>query len=290
MRHGVVWVVLAAGLMAAEGLAQAPAPPPLMLAEIYRDDVELADYWVSEKYDGIRAYWDGTQLLTRGGERIRAPAWFVAGWPDQALDGELWAGRGRFEFVSGVARRHEPEDALWRQLRFLVFDLPQHPGAFSARLTVLGPLIGALDQAWVQAVEQTRIDDPVALQARLEAVVASGGEGLMLHRGDAHYRARRSDDLLKLKPFEDAEARVVGHLPGQGKYEGFLGALLVERPDGLRFRLGTGFSDAQRRQPPPIGVWVTYAYNGYTSSGTPRFARFLRIREDLSPDVAAPAH
>ncbi len=288
MRRGG-WVLLAAALLAGEGVAQSSTPPPLMLAEVYRENVALADYWVSEKYDGIRAYWDGTQLLTRGGERIHAPAWFFAGWPDQALDGELWAGRGRFEFASGVARRQEPDDALWRQLRFMVFDLPHHPGVFSVRLAALRTLIDALRRPWVQAVEQVRIEDPAMLQARLDDVVAGGGEGLMLHRGEAYYRARRSDDLLKLKPFEDAEARVVAHLPGQGKYEGMMGALLVERPDGLRFRLGTGFSDAQRDRPPPIGAWVSYAYNGYTRHGTPRFARFLRVRDDRPPDPAAPA-
>lgn len=105
----------------------------------------------------------------------------------------------------------------------------------------------------------------------------------MLHRGDAPYAARRSDDLLKLKPYEDAEARVLAHLPGRGKYAGLLGALLVERPDGLQFRLGGGFPDARRRKPPPVGSWVTCRYNGLTEDGVPRFARFLRVRDELPP-------
>ena len=113
-------------------------------------------------------------------------------------------------------------------------------------------------------------------------VVKQGGEGLMLHRGASHYRAERNDDLLKLKPYQDAEARVVGHLPGKGKYAGMLGALEVETAEGLRFRLGSGLSDAERRAPPPLGCRVTYRYNGINEkTGTPRFARFMRIREDM---------
>jgi DNA ligase-1 len=102
----------------------------------------------------------------------------------------------------------------------------------------------------------------------------------MLHRADAPYRGQRSDDLLKVKLHDDAEARVVAHVPGQGKHAGRLGALLVETPQGQRFRLGTGFTDAQRDQPPPVGATVTYRYRGLNESGVPRFASFVRVRAD----------
>jgi DNA ligase-1 len=276
-------------LLAVGGVVHAE-PPALAQAGVYREgEVELADYWVSEKYDGVRAYWDGRQLWTRGGEPIRAPAWFTAGWPsDQPLDGELWAGHGAFEQASGAARRQEPDDMQWQLLRYLVFDLPQHPGPFTERLKALNALIPSIGHPWVQAVEQVRVADAAALQARLAAVVAAGGEGLMLHRGEAPYRAARTGDLLKLKTHDDAEARVVAHLPGRGRNEGRLGALLVETPAGLRFRIGTGFTDAQRAAPPPIGAWVTYAYNGHTANGVPRFARFLRERPDWTPPLPPP--
>lgn len=109
----------------------------------------------------------------------------------------------------------------------------------------------------------------------------------MLRRDDAPYRSGRSDDLLKLKSFEDAEARVIGHLPGRGKYAGQTGALLVETPSGQRFRLGSGLPDALRRAPPPIGSVVTYRHNGTHASGLPRFARFWRVRADQPPPQAA---
>ena len=101
----------------------------------------------------------------------------------------------------------------------------------------------------------------------------------MLHLASADHHAGRSGDLLKVKPYLDAEARVVAHLPGKGKYRGSLGALLLETDSGLRFKVGTGFSDAQRRNPPPLGAWVSYRYHGFTKNGIPRFASFLRIRQ-----------
>lgn len=258
--------------------------PPLMLAKVYQPGVALADYWVSEKYDGVRGYWDGRQLLTRGGQRIAVPDWFVANWPATPMDGELWAGRGQFQKVLSTVSQQMPDDAAWRGMRFMVFDLPAHGGRFSERLDALKPLVDELRQPWVRMVAQTRPTGTEALQKLLTQTVTEGGEGLMLHRGASLYKGGRSDDLLKLKTHEDSDARVVGHEPGQGKYTGLLGALLVEVPGpqgqpALRFKLGAGLSDEQRRQPPPIGSVVTYRFRGTTDSGVPRFATFVRVRE-----------
>jgi DNA ligase-1 len=260
--------------------ARAGTAPALMLAGVYRPGVPLEAYWLSEKYDGLRAYWDGQRLLTRGGDTIAAPAWFTAGWPADPLDGELWAGRGHFEEALSTVRQQTPDDAAWRRIRFMVFDLPTHPGPFTERIAAYHGIVSRLDQPWVRAVPQERVASHGALMARLDRIVKDGGEGLMLHRGDAPYRALRGDDLLKVKTHEDAEARVIAHLPGQGRHAGRMGALLVETPDGLRFRLGTGFTDAQRERPPAVGEWVTYRFRGLNASGAPRFASFVRVRSD----------
>ncbi|RYF98356.1 MAG: DNA ligase, partial [Caulobacteraceae bacterium] len=97
-------------------------PAPVSLANIYRPGIALADYWVSEKYDGVRGYWDGSRLWTRNGEPVFAPAWFTAAWPKVPMDGELWAGRGRFTHAVSTARQQTPDDAAWRGMRFMVFD------------------------------------------------------------------------------------------------------------------------------------------------------------------------
>ncbi len=261
-------------------LAAAATAPALMLAGVYRPGVALDAYWVSEKYDGLRARWDGQRLLTRGGETIAAPVWFTAGWPAVPLDGELWAGRGRFEEALSTVRRQTPDEAAWRRIRFMVFDLPAHQGSFNERIAAYHGVVQQIDQAWVQAVKQERVASHAALMARLDRMVGDGGEGLMLHRGDALYRTARDDSLLKVKTHEDAEARVIGHLPGKGRHEGRLGALLVETPAGVRFRLGTGFTDAQRERPPAVGEWVTYRFRGLSAAGVPRFASFMRSRPD----------
>ena len=286
--RGMLRSALLALLLALSTAAAAATSPPLMLANVYRPGIALRDYWVSEKLDGVRGYGDGNQLLTRGGERLAAPGWFTAGWPAVPMDGELWAGRGQFSRAVSTVRQQTPDDAGWRRIRFMVFDLPAHGGTFSERIPALNGVASRIDQPWVQAVAQQKVASPAALQALLAKTVKLGGEGLMLHRGASLYQAVRNDDLLKLKTHEDAEARVIGHIAGQGKYAGVLGALLVEAPaaDGKparRFRLGSGFSDAERTSPPPAGTWVTYRYRGFNDSGIPRFASFLRVREDMPP-------
>lgn len=252
--------------------------PEFMLAQVYRPGIDVSAYWISEKLDGVRAHWDGSHLITRGGNRIRAPAWFTAGLPPVPLDGELWAGRGTFDEVSGTVRHLQPDEAAWRRVRYMIFDMPDPELAFSQRLDALKALLDDVENAHIRMVPQFRLPDHDALMRKLEHTTAVGGEGLMLHRADARHRAGRSDDLLKLKPYLDAEARVIEHLPGKGKYSGMLGALRVRTEDGRVFALGTGLSDAQRREPPPLGSLVTYRYRGLTSKGIPRFASFLRVR------------
>ena len=261
------------------------APPDLMLASTYRPGVPVSAFLVSEKLDGVRGRWDGRTLWTRGGARITPPPSFTRGWPDEPMDGELWIGRGRFDEVSAAVRRNEADPRVWREIRFMLFDLPAHGGPFAERVARMRTLVAAAGNPSLAMIPQRHFITAAELDAELARVVAAGGEGLMLHRHDAVYRPGRSDDLLKYKPFEDAEALVTAHLPGKGKYLGVMGALQVRTPDGRSFRIGSGFTDAQRSAPPPPGAWVTYRYNGLTAKGLPRFARFVRVREEMPPSA-----
>lgn len=273
-------VALASFGLAAPARPAGPAaePPPLMLATDAPPAIDPRGWLVSEKLDGVRAVWDGRVLRFRSGAPIAAPDWFIAALPAVGLDGELWAGRARFEALAGTVRRQRPDDAAWRAVRYALFDLPGGDGPFADRAQRLQALARQVGQAHVMAVDQHRLDGPQALRRQLDAVVAAGGEGLMLHRAGATWHAGRSTELLKLKPVADADALVVGHEPGQGRLAGRLGALQLRTPDGRHFRLGTGFSDAMRAAPPPVGSVVTYRYRGLTESGLPRFASFLRVR------------
>lgn len=254
---------------------------PVMLANVYRRGVDLSAYWASEKMDGVRGYWDGHALWTRGGERVNPPAWFIAGWPNMPMDGELWAGRGQFSHAVSTVRQQQPNDAAWHRMRFMVFDLPAQTGPFTERLSMLNGLLRKDEGGTAQPVTQTRVADHNALMAMMRTIVADGGEGVMLHRAASLYRAERSDDLLKVKPYEDADAQVLAHVPGRGKYAGMLGALEVMTKGGHRMRIGSGFSEVQRRHPPAIGSWISYRYRGFNDSGIPRFATYLRERPDL---------
>lgn len=267
-------------ILALFSLATEASPPALQLANVYHNAINLDHYWVSEKYDGVRAYWDGGQLLSRQGNRINAPEWFTEALPELALDGELWIGRGRFEQLSGIVRRRTPQAADWRDIKYMVFDLPGSPMIFDDRLRRLQQIIGRINQPHVRLVDQQKITTQDLLMRKLDEIVAAGGEGLMLHRGSSIYKGYRSDDLLKLKRYADAEAKVVGHFPGKGKYQGMLGSILVETDDNKRFKIGSGFSDNERKNPPPIGARITYKYFGLSGRGIPRFASFLRIRQE----------
>lgn len=276
----IAWLVTLFAALAHAQDVNVPAPQ-LLLAHVASDDIDPAPYLISEKLDGVRAYWDGKTLRFRSGNIVNAPAWFISTLPTQALDGELWLGRGRFEELSGVVRTDKPDDAAWRQIKYMIFELPDAPGTFVQRYQNIRELVRRVNWPQLQAVEHFRLADHAGLQRKLKQIVRGGGEGLMLHRADALYVTGRSKALLKLKPLLDTEAKVIGHIPGKGKFEGLLGSLEVESLDGKRFRIGTGFIDAVRKNPPAIGSIVTYKYRGLTKNGLPRFASFLRVRREF---------
>jgi DNA ligase-1 len=242
-------------------------------------DIDPAGFLVSEKFDGVRAVWDGSTMRFRSGQTMTLPAWFAAGLPRHALDGELWLGRGRFEALSARVRRVEPNEREWRDVRYMLFDTPIGALPFSARLERLATLEPRLP-ATVEVAPQWRVGDRAELERALVRTVGAGGEGLMLHDAAALYLPGRSEALLKMKPHLDAEAVVVGHRSGTGKYRGLVGALEVESPDGRRFFVGSGLEDAMRREPPAIGTTITYRYRDLTSSGLPRFATYLRRHDE----------
>jgi DNA ligase-1 len=269
---------LAVPWLAASARAEGRAPIVPMLAQDAPPGLDPTGWLVSEKLDGVRALWDGAQLRFRSGGAIAAPAWFTAALPAQALDGELWLGRGGFEDTVGTVRRAVPDDSAWRGLRYALFDLPGDARPFGQRAAALADLAASMRQPFVGAVPQRVLPYAAALARELDAVAAAGGEGLMLHRAAAHWRPGRSADLLKLKPWSDAEGTVVAHLPGRGRHAGRLGALQLRLDDGRTFRLGTGFSDAERESPPPVGSRVSFRHQGRTDDGLPRFASFWRVR------------
>ena len=253
--------------------------PDIMLADIYEEGIDVTAYWISEKLDGVRARWNGTQLISRGGKVFAAPDWFTQGLPSFPLDGELWTERGLYEDVSSIVRKQQPHDD-WRSVRFMIFDLPKHGGSFDERVQAMREIVRQTQSPSLSMIEQWLVTNETELQQRLQAVIAQGGEGLMLHNKTAKYASGRSHDLLKLKPFADAEARVIGYKPGKGKYLGQVGSLQVQTDEGKIFFIGTGLSDEERRHPPSLNSRITFRHQGLTKNGIPRFPVFLRIRDE----------
>ncbi|AXB31372.1 DNA ligase [Vibrio campbellii] len=252
--------------------------PPVSLADSYRDGIDISQYWYSEKLDGIRAYWTGQHLVTRNGNRIYAPEWFIRVLPDYPLDGELWAGRGNFHLVQQTVLDKTPIESAWQRIDFMVFDMPYSAGDYRKRYYNIQHLVLAMDAPHIKYVEHRAIQDEKHLFEQLDHISQSDGEGVMLRKVSSRYQAGRGSDLLKLKRFADAEATVIGYKPGTGRLLGMMGAVLVRLTDGTEFYIGSGFTDDVRKSPPKIGSTITFRYNGYTHNGKPRFARFLRER------------
>ncbi len=250
--------------------------PKLMLANRYHDAIDIQQYWISEKLDGVRAYWDGEQLHSRQGYPIRAPLWFTQPLPKTALDGELWSGRGEFAATSATIRRYQPIDQEWQAIQYRVFDLPSSPLPFKQRMHELQQLTQQINVHHLAPLSYRQLSTHEELHSLLLQQVDLGAEGLMLNRSSALYQGTRTDDLLKLKIHQDDEAVVLQHLPGKGKYQGMLGAIIVQLASGRQFKIGTGFTDQQRLNPPSLGSVINFKYYGLSKSGTPRFASFIR--------------
>lgn len=264
------------------GDAQAP---PLLLAESWDCVTDPTGWLMSEKLDGVRAYWTGTGFLSRLGNVFHAPAWFIAGLPDVPLDGELWLDRKKFQRTISIVRRQDKSDH-WKEVRFVVFDAPQLEKGFETRLEFVRECLAQNKPLYAQAHEHVACTGLDHLRRELARLEALGGEGLMLRKAGSKYESGRSSTLLKAKRFRDCEARVLGHQEGAGRHKGRLGALLVELEDGTRFAVGTGFSDAERESPPPLGSLVSVRYQELSEGGVPRFPSYLGVRADAVPSPA----
>lgn len=248
----------------------------LLLAKEYQQQ-DVRGWAMSEKLDGVRAFWDGKQLFSRNAYPFTPPPGFIRDFPPFALDGELYSGRGQFEQISAAVRSHQGD---WAAIKLHVFDVPHAEGNLYQRLAVLQKWLDAHPQANIVCIPQQVVRDVAQVREFLQQIEAGGGEGVMLRDPNAAYQGGRSDQLLKMKSLQDAECTVTAHHAGKGKYAGMLGALSCRNQDG-EFRIGSGFSDADRSNPPPVGAVITYRHRGFTAKGLPRFPTYLRTRSDL---------
>jgi DNA ligase-1 len=269
-----------------------PAPkevPNVLLAHSWDNEQDVTGWWISEKLDGVRAYWDGKKFLSRAGNVFHAPDYFTKGLPPYPLDGELWMGRKMFEKTSGIVRRKNGGD-LWKKIKYRVFDVPEHGGVFEDRVDAT--VESTRDAPYATHVGQGKCAGVDHLRNALERGDKAGCEGLMLREPGSLYETKRSTTLLKVKTFYDAEAVVIGYNKGKGRHKGRCGSLRVRAilcedesipapAVGTEFKAGTGLSDDQRKNPPEIGAVITYRFQELTKKGVPRFPSFVCVRHDV---------
>ncbi|KAI1292576.1 hypothetical protein EDD11_008719 [Mortierella claussenii] len=273
----------------------------VMLAHSWTEDagIDPAGYWMAEKLDGVRAYFDGTHFWSRAGNKFMAPPFFSKHLPkDQPLDGELWLGRGRFQQCISIVKNQKPERAdEWKEMTYLVFDAPKLNMVYEKRLEYLKSIMPVYGKDRIDASSTTGASNKVPpygrlvpvqkcrskthLMRELDHVQSHGGEGIMLRAPRSRYEFKRSRTLLKVKTFFDEEAIVLKHVKGSGKNSHRMGHLEVKTPDGRLFSVGSGFTDAQRDCPPKIGTVITYKFQELSKTLTPRFPTFVGERIDI---------
>ncbi len=253
--------------------------PALQKPQVYSHQEDITGWVMSEKLDGIRGYWDGIQMYTRKGTPLHPPPWFIKNFPPFPLDGELWSKRGDFEFIQSVVLDLTPGEG-WKHITYNIFEVPNEKGAFLSRLNRARTWFQAHKNTHTRIIPQIRIKEESDMEAFLKEIESMGGEGLILKNPDIPYHTGRSPHILKVKNFQDMEGIVVSLNKGKGKYKNLMGSMTVKLKNGTTFKLGTGFSDKIRHKPPHPGSTVTFKYHGFTKKGIPKFASFLRVRQD----------
>ncbi len=255
------------------------ADPHLQKAGVYTGTEDVTGWVMSEKLDGIRGYWDGNRLLTRKGVLLHPPPWFIKNFPAFELDGELWSTQGAFEFIQSVVLDSAPGPG-WEKIKYHIFEVPNAAGTFFERLDRVKQWFNSHPAGHVRVIPQTLIHDKSDLDRFFRDVASRGGEGVIVKDPDKPYHTGRSAHVLKVKKARDMEGLVIGINQGKGKYENAMGSLTLKLENGVVFKLGTGFTDAVRNNPPAVGTTVTFKYHGFSKNGVPKFASFLRVRAD----------
>jgi len=247
--------------------------PDLFLLKTYKNQ-DTTNWVMSEKLDGIRAYWDGKQLLSRGGNIIHAPKWFTSDYPDFEVDGELWTKRNDFENISSIVRDKEPS-IHWKEVKHFIFEVPNAQGGLLQRLAKVKPY----ENEYLRVLPQIAIKNKKHQEAFLKEIEEKKGEGIVVRDPDALYINKRTSKALKVKTFHDDECKIIGYTQGNGKYTGQVGAIKCKLINNIEFKIGSGLKDSFRKNPPKIGTIITFKYQNITKYGKPRFPVYLRIRE-----------
>jgi DNA ligase-1 len=246
--------------------------PNLFLLERYQNDINTTGWYMSEKLDGVRAFWDGEKLISRSGKIFNPPHFFLKDFPKHKLDGELWTKRNDFSNILSIVSQDNPHDG-WKNITYNIFEVPESNGDLMQRLS------NVKENKYIKKIKQIKIQNSSDLETFLKSVENKEGEGVVVRDGSLDYYTGRTQNALKLKSYIDDECEVVGYNSGHGKYDGLVGSLSCRMDNMQVIKIGSGLSELQREFPPKIGAIITFKYYGLTSKGNPRFPIFLKERE-----------
>jgi len=249
----------------------------LQKPKVYNGDENISGWFMSEKLDGIRAYWDGKKLYTRQGKEIFSPDSFTQNFPSFELDGELWIDRNKFEEIQSIVMDKSPNKE-WGKISYNIFEAPNSDGNFTNRLQKARSWFAEHPNANVKIIEQIPCKNKKHLENFLEEIIKKGGEGVVIKNPIAPYHAGRSSEVLKVKKFKDMEGEVVSI--NISKKTGKIGSLTLKLANGKIFKLGSALNKHTVQDLPRIGDIVTFKYLALSSSGIPKFASFMRVRKD----------
>lgn len=246
--------------------------PELFLLNVYNKDINVTSWYMSEKLDGVRAYWDGKKLISRAGNDFDAPVFFTKDFPKYELDGELWSKREDFSNINSIVSTQD-DKVRWNELTYNIFEVPNAKGGLIERLSLVR------ESKYIRLIKQIKVRDNKHLEEYQKELEAKGAEGLVVRDASLDYYTLRNNNSLKVKSFDDTECEIVAYTDGKGKYRDMIGSFVCKMQDGKMIKIGSGLSDAQRVNPPQIGAIITFKYYGFTTKGNPRFPVFLRIKD-----------
>lgn len=242
--------------------------------KIYTNKANIQGWYMSEKLDGIRAYWDGKELKTKNGNKIFVPKGFLTNFPTFKLDGELWTKRSDFENIQSIILDKIPSKN-WDKITYNIFEVPNSKGDFLQRLKKAKIWFEKHPNKYIRFIKQIKCKDKNHLNNFLEKLVNQKAEGVIIKNAKLPYFGNRSNNILKVKKFFDMEGEIIQI----NKKDNRMKSLLIKLKNGITFNLGGGFSKNQRLNPPKIGQIVTFKYYGFTKYQKPKFASFLRVRK-----------
>lgn len=245
--------------------------------KVYNENQHKINNWImSEKLDGIRAYWNGKKLLSKNGNKIYIPKELIKNYPSFHLDGELWTKRNDFENIQSIVLDKTPTKK-WKEITYNIFEVPNQKGNFNQRIKVLKDWIKTNKNTNIRVIRQVKCKNKKHLNSYLKTLLDKKAEGVIIKNPNISYFTGRNKNILKVKKFKDMEGKVIAiNYNINNKFK----SLKILLKNNIEFNLGGGFTNEEKINHPKIGDTVTFKYYGLTKYKKPKFASFLRIRKE----------